>query len=132
MVAEVILKVIEGDRDWPNAKCSFKVFLFGCLKSHLNNYAKSHRPVFVDELPEIRDVEATGDVAEIVLKGIEMLKTAGSDTDEITVFECWCEGIKKPAEIADFFERDVNDVYNIEKRLVRRLAKLKPQIAKII
>ncbi|HEY3388749.1 MAG TPA: hypothetical protein VGK38_04200, partial [Prolixibacteraceae bacterium] len=36
-VGEVLMKVVEGERDWSKAKCSFKVFLFGCLRSHLYN-----------------------------------------------------------------------------------------------
>ena len=31
-VGDVILKVMEGKRDWSKAKCSFTEFLFGCLK----------------------------------------------------------------------------------------------------
>ena len=31
-VGDLILKVMEGKRDWDKAECSFKEFLFGCLK----------------------------------------------------------------------------------------------------
>lgn len=52
-VGEVLMKVAEGERDWSKAKCSFKDFLFGCLKSHLYNFFKSFTQLYEDELPDI-------------------------------------------------------------------------------
>jgi DNA-directed RNA polymerase specialized sigma24 family protein len=131
-VGEVLLKVLEGDRDWSKAKCPFKEFLFGCLKSHLDNFFKSYRQVYNDELPEIQVAEVIGDGSESKNAVIEMFKKDGADTDEIDVFECWIDGIRKPAEIADLCGIKINDVYNITKRLERRRLKILPQITRIL
>ena len=37
-VGEVILKAMDGTRNWDSNKCSFKEFLFGCLKSDISNF----------------------------------------------------------------------------------------------
>ena len=39
-VGEMILKVLEGERDWYKARCSFETFLYSCLKGHVGNQLK--------------------------------------------------------------------------------------------
>ena len=132
-VSEIIDKVIEGRRDWEKAKCSFKEFLFGCLRSHISNFFASHDAQYSNE--EFQDIaseeEETGN-EELIKITIESLKKHGADEDEINIFGCWMDGINVPREVAQQLNMEIKHVYNITKRLERRLAKIKPQISKLI
>jgi len=129
-VGEVLMKVAEGERDWQKAKCSFKVFLFGCLKSHLSNFFKSFEQKYDAELPDIEiEAEIESELKNIAL---QKLKEGGADQDEIDVFECWIENINKPAEIAELLGKNVKEVYNITKRLERKMPKLQTEIIKFV
>ncbi len=131
-VGEVLMKVAEGERDWSKAKCSFKDFLFGCLKSHLYNFFKSFEQVYEDELPDIESGAESGSESELKNIAIKKLKEDGADQDEIDVFECWIDSMNKPAEIADLLGKNVKEVYNITKRLERKMPKLQTQIIKFV
>ena len=131
-VGEVLMKVAEGERDWSKAKCSFKDFLFGCLKSHLYSFFKSFEQKFEAELPDIEGGEESGNESELKQIAIKKLKEEGADQNEIDVFECWIEDMIKPAEIAELLEKDVKEVYNIIKRLERKMPKLQTQITKFV
>ena len=129
-VGEVLMKVAEGERDWSKAKCSFKVFLFGCLKSHLSNFFKAFEQKYDAELPDIEtEAEIESELKDIAL---QKLKKDGADQDEIDVFECWIENINKPAEIAELLGKNVKEVYNITKRLERKMPKLQTEIIKFV
>lgn len=129
-VGEVLMKVAEGERDWSKAKCSFKVFLFGCLKSHLSNFFKTFEQKYDPELPDIEsEAEIESELKNIAL---QKLKEGGADQDEIDVFECWIENINKPAEIAELLGKNVKEVYNITKRLERKMPKLQTEIIKFV
>lgn len=131
-VGEVLMKVAEGERDWSKAKCSFKEFLFGCLRSHMNNFFKSFGAVNESELPDVRNEAKSGRESELKDVAINLLKEDGADDDEIEVFECWVDDITKPAEIAYLLEKKVKDVYNTTKRLSRRMPKIQTQIMKFV
>lgn len=131
-VGDVLLKVIEEKRDWNKAKCSFTEFLFGCLRSEIYNFFKTHKYHFVDELPEIISTDQLSNIEYEKNKVIEVLKLDGITDDEILVFECWMDGLKKPREIAKDLGVDVKEVYNITKRLERRLIKNKTKIEDIL
>jgi len=128
-VAEVLMKVAEGERDWNKATCSFKEFLFGCLRSHMSNFFKSQRPSFEDD-PKCLDnhKEDSYKSDELRDKAILLLIDEGADEAEIEVFECWVDGIKKPSDIANQLNKNVKDVNNITKRLIRRIPKLQEHI----
>ena len=51
-VGELIIKVLEGKRDWNKAQCSFREFLFGCLRSEIDSFFKTLKHKFTDEIPE--------------------------------------------------------------------------------
>jgi DNA-directed RNA polymerase specialized sigma24 family protein len=131
-VGEVLMKVAEGERDWSKAKCSFKDFLFGCLKSHLYNFFQSFEQVYDEELPDIGSGTESGGESELKQIAIKKLKEDGADKDEIDVFECWIDNMNKPAEIADLLGKTVKEVYNITKRLERKMPKLQTQIIKFV
>lgn len=131
-VGEVILKVMEGKRDWNKAQCPFTEFLFGCLKSEINNFFTTNKNIFNDELPDIPSNEQCLNIENDRNQISELLKREGADDDELTVFEYWADGITKPAEIAKDLGIDVKEVYKITKRLERRLPKIQTQAASII
>ena len=126
-VAEVLMKVVENDRDWSKAKCSFKEFLFGSLRSHLYNYSKGFKKRFLDDLPEQLGNEDPENVEELKNIAYQSLKDGGADNDELTVFECWVDGITKPRDVAKQTHKDVKDVYNIVKRLERKMPAIRSQ-----
>lgn len=131
-VGEVILKVMEGQRDWTKANCSFTEFLFGCLKSEISNFFKTNKNIYDNELPEIPSTDQSFSEEHLRNSISEMLKIEGADDDELTVFEYWVDGITKPSEIAKDLGINVKDVYNITKRLERRLPKIQTQVKNII
>lgn len=131
-VGEVLMKVAEGERDWSKAKCSFKDFLFGCLKSHLYNFFKSFEQKYEAEFPDIESGAQSENESELKQIAIQKLKEDGADQDEIDVFECWIEDMDKPAEIAELLGKNVKEIYNITKRLERKMPKLKTQIIKFV
>ncbi|MDX3917219.1 sigma-70 family RNA polymerase sigma factor [Olivibacter sp. SDN3] len=131
-VGDVILKVIEGTRDWDNATCSFDDFLFGCLKSEISNFFKSNRVKYDDELPELMASNSEYDFEKKRLRLGELLKEAGADDEELTVFECWMDGMYKPAEISSDLGVEVKVIYNVTKRLQRTLSKIKSEAKNII
>ncbi|HRY34037.1 MAG TPA: hypothetical protein P5531_13805 [Bacteroidales bacterium] len=131
-VGDLILKVIEEKRDWSKAKCSFKEFLFGCLKSEISNYFKTNKYTFVDEILDVSSDGQAPNVEEQRRYVSSLLKKEGADDDELTVFEYWMDGISKPSEIAFDLGIDVKEVYKITKRLERRLPKIQTQVINII
>lgn len=131
-VGEVLLKVIDGQRDWTIAKCSFTEFLFGCLKSEIYNFFKTNKYIISDELPELPTNEESYNFIAEKNQISALLKQEGADDDELLVFECWMDGMNKPAEIAKDLGIDAKDVYRITKRLERRLPKIQKSITNII
>lgn len=131
-VGEILMKVAEGERDWSKAKCSFKDFLFGCLKSHLYNFFQTFEQKYEAELNEIESRSVSENESESKNIAIQKLKEDGADQDEIDVFECWIEDIDKPAEIAELLGKNVKEIYNITKRLERKMPKLKTLIIKFV
>jgi DNA-directed RNA polymerase specialized sigma24 family protein len=131
-VGELILKIIDEKRDWNKAQCSFEEFLFGCLKSEISNFLDKKKGVYDNDLPELPTTEWTCDIEEKRTQVSELLKQEGATDDEIIIFEYWMDNIFKPAEIAKDLGIEVKEVYNIIKRLERRLPKIQTQATNII
>ena len=131
-VGDLILKVMEGTRDWSKAKCSFKEFLFGCLKSEITNFFTTNKNEIIDELPEIPTDGSLSNIEKKRKQVSDLLEQEGADDDELTVFECWVDGINKPADIAKDLGVDVKEIYKIIKRLERRLPKIQTQAINIL
>ena len=124
-VSDLIIKVLEGKRDWSKAKCSFREFLFGCLKSEIDNFFTTLKHKFTNEIPEssqnqTSDFNSENDRKKVV----QLLIDDGSDDDEIILFEYWMDGIFKPAEIASDLGVEVLHINNVKKRLARKLIKI--------
>ncbi len=131
-VGELILKIIDEKRDWNKAQCSFEEFLFGCLKSEISNFLDKKKSIYEDDLPDLPATEWTSDIEDKRSQVSELLKQEGATDDEIIIFEYWMDGIFKPAEIATDLGIEVKEVYNITKRLERRLPKIQAQVTNII
>lgn len=131
-VSDVILKVMEGSRDWSKAQCTFKEFLFGCLKSEISNFFTTNKSIFDEELPDTSSNEQSSNIEYIRCQVSELLKQEGADDDELTVFEYWMDGIFKPAEIANDLGIDVKTVYKVTRRVERRLPNIYTQVTNII
>jgi hypothetical protein len=56
-----------------------------------------------------------------------MIVTTRLDKDEISqnIFECWAEGINKPAEIRELYGYSEPDFNNGKKRLIRVLTEIR-------
>lgn len=131
-VGEVILKVMDGQRDWSKAKCSFTEFLFGCLKSEISNFFTTNKNIYSDELPDFPSNEEPYNFNEKRSQVSALLKQEGADDDELMVFEYWMDEIYKPAEIAKDLGIDVKEVYRITKRLERHIPKIQTRVTDII
>jgi len=134
-VGDLILKVMEGKRDWSKAQCPFKEFLFGCLKSEIQNFFTTTKNLNTDELPAIPSNVSSESSIEIEKKRAQisdLLEKEGADDDELTVFEYWMDGIYKPRDIAKDLGVEVKEIYKIIKRIERRLPKIQMQAINII
>lgn len=131
-VGDLLLKVMEGTRDWNKAECSFKEFLFGCLKSDISSFFKTKKRHNADEFPEIPVNGQSINFEEKKIQVVELLKQEGADDDELMVFEYWMDGIFKPAEIAADLGVSVEGIYVIIKRLERKRKKIEQQAINII
>jgi DNA-directed RNA polymerase specialized sigma24 family protein len=131
-VGDLILKVMEGERDWAKAECSFKEFLFGCLKSDISNFFRTLKHKHTNELPEIPVSGISLNIDGKRSQVSELLKQKGADDDELMVFEYWMDGIFKPAEIAADLGAPVEGIYVIIKRLERKRKKIEQQAINII
>lgn len=130
-VGEVILKVAEGTRDWAKAKCSFREFLFGCLKSDIDSFFKLKKIQRTDKIPKLQTNGTLQNLDQEEKALIDLLKIEGADALEVEVFECWMDGITKPSEIASELNKKVSDIYKSIKRLERKLPEVRNQFRKI-
>ncbi len=130
-VSEVFLKILTYERDWAKANCTFKQFLFGCLKSHIYSFLKGLKNQFADNLPD-DVVDENYDVVEIKEIAILNLIDNGCDKYEIEIFECWCDGYTKPSDISKVLNKDVKEIYNVQKRLLRKLPQLQMKLKNIL
>lgn len=138
-VFAVFEKALSGVRNWDKNKIDFEGFVFGSLKSDIYAAIKKRTRHKVVEDDEDIDESYILDIHEISNEigfddtttqkidyniekqdFLDKLKAAEATDLEILIFECWCEEIFKPQEIADFLELDVTTIYNALKRLQKR------------
>jgi len=138
-VFAVFEKALSGVRNWDENKIDFEGFVFGSLKSDIYAAIKKQARRKVVEDDENIDESYILDIHEISNEigfddtttqkidyniekqnFLDKLKVAEATDLEILIFECWCEEIFKPQEIADFLEQDVTTIYNALKRLQKR------------
>lgn len=131
-VGDLLLKVMEGTRDWDKAECSFKEFLFGCLKSEISNFFKTNKRHSSGELPEIPIDGHSINFEEKKNQILELLKQEGADINELKIFEFWMDGIFKPGRIAAELGVPVKNIYVIIKRLERKRKKIEQQAINLL
>ncbi len=124
IVFEAIRKVMEGKRTW-NPEIKIVPFMIQTLKSETSNLIRDRKKIrpLMEKDNNAGYVISVDDVNEKV-RAIELLRAAGADDIEISVFDCWTERIFKPSKIAIELEIDVKEVNNAEKRLENKLDKL--------
>lgn len=142
-VMSVFDKSLQGIRNWDVEKCDFENFVFGVLKSEISaelTKRKRRRNVIKEEVADesyIMDIPVVGaesagfdpafdnmDNESMKQTFYKMLKDAGADNMELMLFECWCENIYKPDEIAEILDTDPVTIYKTQKRLQRRRKKI--------
>lgn len=131
-VGDVLVKIVEGKRDWSKAECSFKEFLFGCLRSEISNFFSKQKIFHSSEIPESSETESVESIEKKRQRTYDILKKEGADDDELMVFECWMEGVTKSSEVAQELGIKPQDVYNITRRLERKRPLIGNHIEKIL
>lgn len=146
-VFNVFEKALTDIRKWNKEEYEFEDFLFGVLKSEISAYHEKEKrrkppeenlekdesyildlPVYGEEVGYSDESYADLDNKTIKDRYVKLLESSGASDLEMLIFECWCDGIEKPAEIADFLETDAAEIYNAVKRLERRKRKLNSQV----
>ncbi|WP_179343363.1 hypothetical protein [Winogradskyella ursingii] len=146
-VFNVFQKALNDIRKWDKDKCDFENFLFGVLKSEISAYhekVKRRKPPeeedgseesYILDIPVFSEEVGQDDLSfnEIDNKKLKenyvtLLKDSGASDLEMLIFECWCEDIYKPSDIAGFLEVETTEVYSALKRLERRKSKLNSQV----
>ena len=142
-VFAVFEKSLSGVRNWDKNNIDFEGFVFGSLKSDIYAAIEKQKRRKVKEDDENIDESYIVDLHVIsneigfedattqkidydIGKNnfLDKLKSAEATDIEILIFECWCDEIFKPQEIADFLELDVSSIYNALKRLQKRREKI--------
>ena len=135
----VFEKALTGVRNWDKSKIDFDEFVFGSLKSDI--YAAIEKKRRRTEVKDKEEIDESYILDIHVISNevgfedtttqkidyntekknfLDKLKDAEATDIEILIFECWCDEIFKPQEIADFLELDVATIYNALKRLQKR------------
>lgn len=146
-VFNVFEKALSDIRKWNKEEYEFEDFLFGVLRSEISAYhekAKRRKPPeeniednesYILDLPVYAEEvgyndESYKDIDNKTLKDryVKLLENSSASDLEMLIFECWCDGIEKPQEIADFLETNITEIYNAIKRLERRKSKLNSQV----
>lgn len=143
----VFEKALTDIRKWKKDEFEFEDFLFGVLRSEISAYHEKIKrrkppeenleenesyilelPVYIEEVGYDDESFKNIDNKKQKDRYVKLLESSGASDLEMLIFECWCEGIEKPAEIADFLEIDISDIYNAVKRLERRKSKLNSHV----
>lgn len=102
------------------------------MKSDISNFFATNKNFYISELPEISSNGHSSNDEDNRNQVSIILKQEGADDNELLIFEYWVDGITKPKEIAKDLGIEVKEVYNITKRLERRLPKIQTQVENII
>lgn len=140
LVYDVLLGIqeSEGGRNWNKSICpQFDRFLFGCLKSHISNEWKKLKKKNVAEPGHVESYQSASIEVTVVEEidfdtarrsALELIQELGGNVEEEFVFECWCDGMDKPQEIAELLGVSVEVVYKATKRLERKLLLIRERL----
>ena len=145
LAATAIELVLLGKRTWDEAtQPDLAKFLMGVVDSRISSLVgslenrKSRRlspPGAGEESAAVDDFADWGaDAANLVVRREEQeafrtaaLKAIEGDEQAFQVFECLEADITKPADIAAYLGVSVEEIYNVQKRLRRKLDILRPK-----
>ena len=133
LAEEVIEKLLTGKRNWNKQK---HPDLFSQVKSsidsHVYNFITKKRLLESSIIYESIDngVNDSYDKNELLDYSIKILKSLNASDEEIILFQCNVDGLLKPHEIAEELGISVTEVYNIKKRLNRKLPELQNNLRK--
>jgi RNA polymerase sigma factor (sigma-70 family) len=133
LAEEVIEKLLTGKRNWNRQK---HPDLFSQVKSsidsHVNNFISQKRLLESSISYESADngTNDSYDENELLDYSIKILKSLNASDEEIILFQCNVDGLLKPREIAEELGISVTEVYNIKKRLNRKLPELQNNLRK--
>lgn len=135
IISEVMdLIFVSGTRNWCKETCpSFNSFIFGVVKSHINNMFSSsnkHSIIAIEDVQhetEKKHFDESRNLDGNKLRDIVFneLKSLGADDDELYVFECMADGIVKPEKIREELGITSTNLNNILRRLNRKTLKLR-------
>jgi len=145
---DAIAKVYSGDRQWDSQSYpDLLVVLLGIVKSEISHVfeGKENRTVVSlninsefdeDPIQQIPDFSNSPDgalIAEERRKEDEeyvygLIDFLADDKPLIGIVECIMEGITKPKEMADKMKVGVQEIYNLKKRMGRRLREYQKRI----
>ncbi len=130
-VHDAITLLMEGARNWA-VDVKFEAFILFTIRSLISSQIKKHHLTL--------SVDASED--EILLKHYESMNTSfdvarvkeiiskklNTDDISINIFECWSEGIFKPAEIRELYGYSEPEYNNAKKRLDRVLVDIRKDL----
>ena len=135
IISEVMdLIFVSGTRNWCKETCpSFNSFIFGVVKSHINNSFSSSKKYSTIAIEDVQhetekkhfDRPQNFDNNKIRELAFDELKKLDADDDELLVFECMADGIIKPEKIREELGITSSDFNNILRRLNRKILKLR-------
>jgi hypothetical protein len=136
IISEVMdLIFVSGTRNWCKASCpSFNSFIFGVVKSHINNMfsttSKKYSVIAIEDVQydtEMKHFVEPENLDRHKFRNVvfDELKKMEADDDELMVFECMADGIVKPEKIRQELGISPSHLNNIIRRLNRKTLKLR-------
>jgi len=140
IVGEIISKVfVDKERKWYiDSYPNFEDFIVSAIDSHINNeLKKKEKLVFFGEIEFVNDQAkqsnesfADDTFTDQFRKQVsDALKVAGSDDDELFIFECLADGIEKAEDIRTELGMDEATYHNAWRRLKRRRKVIQEKLA---
>ena len=137
---EAITRFLEGrrttwDRNW-SAEELINWLKYDVAKSILSHtfgsrHAKNEWPVRDEDLPEVLDEDFLEEEVEYAKRLVEELLEEFKDDEELLgVFECVWDGDKKAAVIAKRLNYDINRIYRIKEKMLRRAKTVEKRVKK--
>lgn len=144
-VLDIFEKAISDIRHWDKDKSSFEEFMFGSLRSDLDNFFRKKKnkqysgeysnefDSAIIDIPDYCNIQEQSisetitdkmyfeEISDSLLKA---LKENNATELELEIFESWLMDVHKPSDIASFLGRDVKEINAGVKRLIRRKVKI--------
>ncbi len=145
---EIIEKTLKGDRNWDPSKIDLKTYLHGQVRSLVSHFweEQKEKPGIYNLSEGIKNDFIAGSRMRLSeynpetlmlhksqeSEKINIILEAVSDDSELSaMFEAIIEGCgTKPKDIAEWLGMDINEVYNINRRLARRENEIRQKLYK--